>query len=84
MCNKCDTPEKRVTAVQKKFLDQQQIEYFMVSAKMGKGVQEAIMAIAKKMITIVPRAMEKSLSLELRESHFEGGVAKKQKDKKCC
>lgn len=27
----------------------------MVSAKTGKGVQEAIMAISKRMITIIPK-----------------------------
>lgn len=66
ICNKCDSVGQAVSAVQRKFFEENQLGYFMVSAKTGKGVQEAIMAISKKMITIVPKATEKSLSLELR------------------
>jgi len=42
----------------------------LVSAKTGKGVQEALLDIGKKMISIVPKEKEKTLSMELRESHF--------------
>ena len=55
-----------MSTAQKKYLDENEVEYFNVSAKTGKGINEAVMSIAKKMITIVPKVEEKTLSMELR------------------
>lgn len=66
LCNKCDNPSQTLSTAQKKFLDENEVEYFNVSAKTGKGINEAVMSIAKKMITIVPKVEEKTLSMELR------------------
>lgn len=38
MCNKCDTPQA-IKASHRKYLEDNEIEYFLVSAKTGKGVQ---------------------------------------------
>lgn len=38
MCNKCDSPDKIVSVPHLKFLVDNEIDYFKVSAKTGKGV----------------------------------------------
>jgi len=63
LCNKCDSGNQSMKTVHKTFLDQKKICYYLVSAKTGKGVEEALMDIGKKMIRIVPKLLEKTLSM---------------------
>lgn len=62
-CNKCDDVNQSIKPGHKKFFEEKKICYYLVSAKTGKGVQEALMGIGKKMISIVPQEKEKTLSM---------------------
>lgn len=55
LCNKCDDPKQKPKTNHVKFFQENNIDYYCVSAKTGRGVQEALLDITRKMIKIIPK-----------------------------
>jgi GTPase SAR1 family protein len=66
LCNKCDTREN-IRIVDKNYFEEEELEYYIMSAKTGEGVNEAFLTIIEKIIKELPKVEERRMmSLELR------------------